>query len=432
MLNIYSTAPVWRTYFETLGVPSRQIVFSDVTSEEMWAEGGKYGAIDPCFPSKVTQAHIHNLIFHKHRKAPLDVIFFPCITHVPTFVMQTMDSCSCPIVAGAPKVVRAAFTKETDFFSSHNIDYVDNAVTLTEPNYFARQMFEMFGERLAITEDENNFACEQAFNALAAFDEELQNRGLAILEQLERDHQIGVLLLGRPYHLDPGLNHGVLEEFQALGYPILSIRSIPKDPAWLKRFFQEELEKGWVDTPLSITDVWPENYSSNSVQKVWAAKFAARHPNLVVLDLSSFKCGHDAPTYGLIDNIISSSGTPYSALHDIDANKPSGSINIRVKTYAHTLTLYQENLQDLACKRSELQQRLDAKRRELTAIWQEQHRAQTLTSARGRQTRQGLDAAYAAYLQEDLSPVDVSERMPAPAELAGATQAEHEFVILQS
>jgi predicted nucleotide-binding protein (sugar kinase/HSP70/actin superfamily) len=70
--------------------------------------------------------------------------------------------------------------------------------------------------------------------------------------------------------------------------------------------------------------VWPENYSANSAQKVWAAKFAARHPNVVVLDLSSFKCGHDAPTYGLIDGIVvQTSKTPYAALHDIDANKPA-------------------------------------------------------------------------------------------------------------
>ena len=92
--------------------------------------------------------------------------------------------------------------------------------------------------------------------------------------------------------------------------------------------------------------MWPENYSTNCVQKVWAAKFAARHPNVVVLDLSSFKCGHDAPTYGLIDSIIASAGTPYSALHDIDANKPGGSIKIRVKTYAHTLMLLEEKLED--------------------------------------------------------------------------------------
>src|SRR5205807_1522806 len=86
VLNIYSTAPIWRTYFETLGLKSEHIVFSDYTSEELWTEGGKYGSIDPCYPSKVCQAHIHNLLFHKPRNQ-FDYIFFPCITHVPSFVV---------------------------------------------------------------------------------------------------------------------------------------------------------------------------------------------------------------------------------------------------------------------------------------------------------------------------------------------------------
>ena len=398
VLNIYSTAPIWRTYFETLGIPSDQIVFSDYTSEELWADGGKYGSIDPCFPSKVCQAHAHNLLFGARRHR-CDVIFFPCITHVPSFVVNTMDHASCPIVAGAPKVVRAAFTKETDFFAAQGVEYVDGAVTLTEPTYFARQMFEMWGARLGITEDENDWACREGFAALRALDDDLEQRGLDLLQQLEDEDRVGVLLLGRPYHLDPGLNHGVLDEFQALGYPVLSIRSIPKDPKWLARFFKDDLARGFVQSPLDVSDVWPENYSANSVQKVWAAKFAARHPNIVVLDLSSFKCGHDAPTYGLIDNIITASGTPYSALHDIDANKPGGSIKIRVRTYAHTLSRHEERLRDLAAKRSELQRKVDEKRRELLRARERALAAQRDDDASAR--RREMDAAYRAYLAED-------------------------------
>ena len=398
VLNIYSTAPIWRTYFEALGLASEQVVFSDYTSEELWAEGGKYGSIDPCYPSKVCQAHIHNLLFRKRRNK-LDFIFFPCITHVPSFVVNTMDNTSCPIVAGAPKVVRAAFTKETDFFAARGIEYVDGAVTLAEPHYFARQMFEMWGERLGITEDENDWACREGFAALGSLDEDLERRGLEILQRLEEEGKVGVLLIGRPYHLDPGLNHGVLDEFQALGYPVLSIRSIPKDPTWLARFFKDDLARGFLTSPLDVSDVWPENYSANSVQKVWAAKFAARHPNIVVLDLSSFKCGHDAPTYGLIDNIISASGTPYSALHDIDANKPGGSIKIRVRTYAHTLAIHEERLQDLAAKRSELQRRVEAKRRELL---RDRERALAARGDRDASARRAdMDAAYRSYLSED-------------------------------
>lgn len=372
VLNIWSTAPFWRTYFETLGIGGKNIVFSDHTSEEMWQEGGKYGSIDPCYPSKVAQAHVHNLLFKHHEQKALDYVFFPCITHIPTHLNNVMDSTSCPIVAGAPNVIKAAFTKEVDFFATRGITYLDPAVTFIEPNLLKRQLYEAFAENLQITEDESDFAVEQGWKALNLFDAEMQEKGRQILEQVERENRLAILMIGRPYHSDPGLNHGVLEEFQVLGYPVLSMRSIPKDEAWLHRFFASDLKSGRVQSALEVSDVWPENFSSNSVQKVWAAKFAARHPHVAVLDLSSFKCGHDAPTYGLIDSVISAAGTPYSALHEIDANKPGGSIKIRVKTYAHSLGLHEERLEDLARKKAELQQRLEQKRAELLSLKQDE------------------------------------------------------------
>lgn len=364
-LNIWSTAPFWRAYFETLGLKSRNIVFSDDTGEEMWQAGGKYGSVDPCFPAKVVQAHIHNLLFEHHVKKPLNLIFFPSITHIPTFVEKVMDTACCPIVAGTPKVIGAAFTKEQDFFAQRDITYLDTAVSLNEPLLLKAKMFEAFAEYLAITEDENNFAVDQAYKALDHFDEHMQEKGRIILDAVEADNRMALLMVGRPYHNDPGMNHSVLEEYQAMGYPILSMRSIPKSKEYLQRFFRDDLEKQHVDSPLEIHDIWPENYSVNSVQKVWAAKFAARHPNVAVLDLSSFKCGHDAPTYGLIDRIMEASGSPYSALHDIDANKPSGSIKIRVKTYGYTLKLAEEKLEDEARRKTEVERALIEKRLQL-------------------------------------------------------------------
>jgi predicted nucleotide-binding protein (sugar kinase/HSP70/actin superfamily) len=348
-------------------MPKTNVVFSDVTSEEMWVEGGKYGSIDPCFPSKVAQAHIHNLLFHHHEPAkPLNYIFFPILTHVPNFVAGTMDNASCPIVAGTPDVIKAAFTKEVDFFKTRNIEYVDPALTFAEPTLTRRRMFEIWGPRLGISEDESDFAFIEGMKALEEFDREVQEKGRAILETVEAENRVAILVLSRPYHNDPGLNHGIPEEFQVLGYPILSIRSIPKDDAYLRRYFKEEVARG--QSVLDINDVWPENYSANSSQKVWAAKFASRHPNVVVLDLSSFKCGHDAPTYGLIDSIIDASHTPYAALHDIDANKPGGSIKIRVKTYAHSLSLHEERLTDAASQREKLAVAIDEKRLELLTL----------------------------------------------------------------
>jgi predicted CoA-substrate-specific enzyme activase len=415
VLNVWTIAPFVRTYLETLGLQKQNVVFSDYTSEEMWAEGGKYGSIDPCYPSKVAQAHIHNLLFHHHDdKAPdsvqgggadvnrseadgttaveaetktattegafitktrgkrLQFVFFPCITHTPPGLNKVMDTASCPIVAGAPEVMKAAFTKETDFFATRGIKYLDPAMTFTEPSLLKRQLFEAFGPALDVTEDESDFACEEGWKAMEIFDRDLQVKGKAILETVEEENRVALLMIGRPYHTDPGLNHGILEEFQVLGYPVLSMRSIPKDPKWLERFFKDDIQSGRVETPLEVQDVWPENYSANSVQKVWSAKFAARHPNVVVLDLSSFKCGHDAPTYGLIDSIIAASATPYSALHDIDANKPGGSIKIRVKTYAHSLKLHEERLEDVAKKKDELRFRMEEKRLQLLELKQRQ------------------------------------------------------------
>src|SRR5262249_31666781 len=89
VLNLWSTGPFFRAYFEALGMDPTNVVFSDETSEEMWQEGGKYGSIDPCFPAKVAQAHVHNLLFKKHKRCKLDFIFFPCLTHIPSFVEYT-------------------------------------------------------------------------------------------------------------------------------------------------------------------------------------------------------------------------------------------------------------------------------------------------------------------------------------------------------
>ncbi len=402
VLNLYSAAPLFRAYFETLGIPSQNICFSTVSSEEMYQEGAKYGSVDPCYPSKVAQSHIHQLLFQTHKppEKPLDFIFFPSITHVPTFVDRTLDSTSCPIVAGTPNVMKSAFTKEVQFFAERGIDYVDGAVTLDERVYLKRQMFELWGERLGVTEDESDFAMDQGWAALEQFDREIQRRGLEVLEQVEADNKIAILMLGRPYHLDPGLNHDIFEEFQALGYPVLSIRSLPKNHAWLSRWFEDDLGEQSITSPTDINDVWPENYSTNSVQKVWAAKFAARHPNVAVLDLSSFKCGHDAPTYGLIDEIIKAGKTPYMALHDLDANKPAGSQKIRVKTFAYTLARFQEDLQDSAKRMSELERNVAKKRRELLAIRQRQIAETALVDSAWRKELAEMNAAFRSYLDE--------------------------------
>ncbi|MFK7987795.1 MAG: BadF/BadG/BcrA/BcrD ATPase family protein [Sandaracinaceae bacterium] len=413
VLNMYSTGPFWTTYFQALGVDARNVVWSDESGEEMFAEGGKYGSVDPCYPSKVVQAHFHHLFFHKHVERPINAIFFPILSHVPSFVEHAQDKTSCPIVAGTPDVMKAAFTKEQNYFDARGIEYFDPSVSFAEPVRMKQVMFNTFKDCLQMTEDESNFAIDQAFEALERFDAGLEKKGRAILDQVEMDNRVAILVVGRPYHMDPGLHHGIPDEFQVLGYPILSIRSIPKDPEYLTRFFQEDLDAGLIQSPLDINDVWPENYSANSAQKVWAVKFAARHPNVVLLDLSSFKCGHDAPTFGIIDRIVEKSAVPYSALHDLDANKPAGSIKIRVKTYAHSLKLHEERLEDHAAKKAELAHRIDEKRLSLLEMKREQLKARRTQDPALDQQIQELAERLASYAKTADPDVDVRARAQA-------------------
>jgi len=349
VLNIYSVAPFIRTYLEALGTQRHNILFSTFSNEDMYLEGAKYGSVDSCYPAKVAQSHIYQLLFaKKYAKKGIDYLWFPAITHLPGYVTHTMGQTSCPIVSGTPKVVLSAFTKERDLFAERGIVYVDEALDFDNKSLLQEQLFAIWGKRLRITKDESDWACEEGWRALQMQDDTIMTEGRAILNEAERNGEVVILLLGRPYHSDPGLNHEVLDEFQSLGFKTLSMRAIPKAYDYQMRFFGDEVKAGEIASPFDIRDVWRENFSTNSAQKVWAAKFAARHPNVAVLDLSSFKCGHDAPTYAIIDKILGASRTPHLTLHDIDANKPGGSIKIRVKTFAYTLEQYRQTLQENA------------------------------------------------------------------------------------
>jgi predicted nucleotide-binding protein (sugar kinase/HSP70/actin superfamily) len=197
---------------------------------------------------------------------------------------------------------------------------------------------------LGLSDEENDRAVESGFNALKDYETGIRRRARQVLDQLEREDRIGIVMLGRPYHHDPGLNHEILDEFQKLGYPIFSQNTLPIDEDLLERLFGEEVRSGVITSPLDIGDAWKNSYSCSTNHKVWAAKFTARHPNLVALEISSFKCGHDAPIYGVVEGIIEESGTPYFCFKDLDENKPSGSIRIRVETIDYFLRRYREEV----------------------------------------------------------------------------------------
>jgi predicted CoA-substrate-specific enzyme activase len=344
VLNIYTCAPLFNAYLESLGVQPENIIYSDYTSSDLYRAGASRGAIDPCFPAKIGISHVYNLIQEKHRKKPLNVIFFPMydVLHSPLVKLQGANA--CPTVTATPETVKAAFTKENDVFAENNVKYIDPVLNFADRKLFAYQMLQAWQLVLGLSDEENERACEAGFQALKEYETSIRRRARQVLDQLEREDRIGIVMLGRPYHHDPGLNHEILDEFQKLGYPILSQNTLPLDEDMLERLFGEEVRAGVISSPLDIGDAWKNSYSCSTNHKVWAAKFTARHPNLVALEISSFKCGHDAPIYGVIEGIIENSGTPYFCFKDLDENKPTGSIRIRVETIDYFLRRYREDV----------------------------------------------------------------------------------------
>ena len=375
VLNMYSQAPVFMGYFESLGLQPENLVWSDYTNEQLYKEGAKRGSIDPCFPSKVGIPHVHNLLYVLHTKKKLDYIFFPVIDDLTTDLTYTQGCRSCPTVAATPAAVKAAFTKEGDIFQEKGVVFLDTFVNIGQPKVLERQLYNQFQDIFGLSAEENHRAVQEGYKALDNFNNVAQRgTGREVLERLEREDKLGIVLLGRPYHNDPGINHEILEEFQKLGYPVFAQDSLPIDDDIIWRLFGEEVARGEIRHPLDIQDVWKNSYSENTSRKVWAAKYIARHPNLVALELSSFKCGHDAPIYSVVEEIVERSGTPYFCFKDIDENKPTGSIKIRVETTHYFLKRYREDMIANKGKEKSIDEKLgefEAKlRRELMAQFQ--------------------------------------------------------------
>jgi activator of 2-hydroxyglutaryl-CoA dehydratase/predicted nucleotide-binding protein (sugar kinase/HSP70/actin superfamily) len=376
-LNMYSTAPFFLGYFKSLGVKEQNLIFSDYTSEQLYKEGAKRGAIDPCFPSKVGIPHVHNLLYRKHGPdKPLDYIFFPMIDALPTFLEGVLDRRACPTVAATPEATKAAFTKESDLFREHNVVYKKTMVQLDDMTATTRQMFDDWKDVLGLSEEENARAVAEGFRAMNEYNDNLRKQAREVLDMLVREGRLGVVVLARPYHNDPGLNHEITDELRKLGYPILTQDHLPLDEDILEELFGAEVARGDFKSALSIEDVWKNSYSENTNRKVWAAKFVARHPNLVALELSSFKCGMDAPIYTVVEEIVERSGTPYFCFKDIDENRPAGSIRIRIETIDYFLKRHQERLLARRGKLDEIERQLA----ELEARLYEQYAGADLAS----------------------------------------------------
>lgn len=347
-LNVWGTHQFWVGFFKALGVG--KIIFSSDTSEEQYRTYGK-GRItmDSCYPVKALAGHMGELLYKD-----INLLFVPMIYSLPSFLRgHVVDTLSCTRVMMSVENIRAGFTRERDEFSQRGISLVSPFVPFGEPELLPKYLWESLKEVIpGLTLEETAKAVEEGFRALSDFEKRMREKSLEIIKWCAKNQRPALLVLARPYHMDPGIGHEIDAEFQPYGYPVLWYNYLPLEDWLLDWLFGEEVKAGIIKSPLDISDVWTSSYSSNTNEIVWGAKFSARLPWITgVIRLSSYECGMDQPTFTPVQKIVESSGTLYFKFGELDETKPAGSVKIRVETIIYYLEKYSKDIIDRKLKR---------------------------------------------------------------------------------
>jgi predicted nucleotide-binding protein (sugar kinase/HSP70/actin superfamily) len=339
VLNVWSTHRFWLAFLAALGFDPRNVVFSGDTAEEQGREYGRgRGTVDCCYPVKCMSGHYGELLFGQKRK--IDILLSPMIRSLPSFLHgQVVDSLACPRVMAAPENIKAGFMKEKDVFAAHGVKHLSPFVSLAEPAIVPKQLHRAFIEAIPdLSLAQTQAAVEAGYAALEAFNRQMRQKGREVLAWCAANDRPCILVLARPYHMDPGIGHEIEVDLQAYGYPILWVQYFPTDPDLMDWLFGDDVRNGALSSPFDIRDVWPSSYSGNTNEILWGAKAGARVPWIsCVIRLVSYECGMDQPTLTPVQKIVEGSGTLFFSFQDLDATKPAGSIKIRVETIAYYL-----------------------------------------------------------------------------------------------
>ncbi|MDR3207228.1 MAG: acyl-CoA dehydratase activase-related protein, partial [Oscillospiraceae bacterium] len=299
-LNLYENYPFWFTVLTELGFSVRLSVRSDHALFE--AGMNTIPSESVCYPAKLAHGHIQSLI-----DSGVKTIFYPCIPYEHRENEQANNHFNCPIVTSYPEVI------------GNNMDALkENGVTLLKP-FFSLHHRKALPGKLAqafaawgVTRAEAGRAIERGLAEQDRFKADLWRRAEALLDRLEETGAPGVVLAGRPYHLDPEIHHGLPDLLTSLGFAVLTEDSV----SHLAR----------VERPLRVFDQWM--YHTRLYD---AAKLVTQRPNLELVQLNSFGCGLDAITTDQVKDILKAAGKTYTLLK-IDEINNLGAARIRLRS----------------------------------------------------------------------------------------------------
>src|SRR5918912_967021 len=251
VLNLWSTHQFWIGFFDALGSEARRLEFSSDSSEDQARRYGKgRGTVDCCYPVKCISGHYGELLARdKHHK--IDILFSPMIYSLPSYLNgHVLASLACPRVMAAPENIKAGFLKEKDVFAEHGVRYAAPLVSLGDAPLVPKQLFA--GLRDAIPDlslAETERAVQAGFRALEAFSAALRTKARELLAQCARLDKPALLVLARPYHMDPGIGHEIEVDLQAYGYPVLWTQYLPTDAELLGWMFRRDIAEGHIESP---------------------------------------------------------------------------------------------------------------------------------------------------------------------------------------
>lgn len=300
VLNIYEDYPFWFTVFDSLGY---QVQLSSPSSPKLFTEGMESIPSESiCYPAKLAHGHIANLISRGIKK-----IFYPSIFYNEKEDLGANNKYNCPIVISYPETIKA----NVEELQRKDIRFYNPFLSLDNITSLKKQLANVLKEE-KISYREIDKAVDKGYQQWLQYKKDIQAKGDEVIHYLKESNQKGILLAGRPYHIDPEIHHGISELIHSYGFAVLSEDSIA--------------HLGEVERPLRVVDQW--TYHSRMYR---AASYVAQSKELELIQLTSFGCGLDAVTTDQVQEILKQYGKFYTSIK-IDEISNLGAARIRIRS----------------------------------------------------------------------------------------------------
>ena len=298
VLNVYEDYPFWFTFFSQLGY---RVVLSGVSSKRIYELGmGTIPSESVCYPGKIAHGHIVDLINKKVKK-----IFYPCISYTIKEDEEAGNHFNCPIVVSYPESIEANVDLE-------GIRFYKPFLNLNDKERVVQKLFKEIGGPENLSLDEIRNAADKAYHELFTYKEDVLEEGRKALKYIRDNNKKGIVLAGRPYHIDPEINHGISEMVESYGLAVFS---------------EDSLENLYpIERPLRVIDQWA--YHTRLYR---AASYVSNTDDLELVQLNSFGCGLDAVTTDQVSEILEKNNKIYTVIK-IDEITNLGAVRIRLRS----------------------------------------------------------------------------------------------------